>query len=62
MRNRKKTTWFGTLLAKAIVWTAKRVLETIPIIGPIFKIMSFVSDVQKVRRVHRHRLYAATTA
>ncbi len=51
---RSSDTHAPELIAKAIVWFAGQALGIIPVIGPVFVVVGFVSDVAEIRKAYRH--------
>ncbi len=50
MRNRKKTSIFDKICSRIFNWAAGRLLESLPVIGPIYKVVSLVNEVHSVTR------------
>jgi hypothetical protein len=50
MRKRARTGLFNKLLSKVLVWAAGRAIESLPVIGPIFKVVNLVNEIAEVRR------------
>ena len=46
----KTRTDASVLIAKAIVWVAGRALESIPVVGPIFRVVNFVNDIAELKK------------
>lgn len=62
MRNRKKReSLISKLCSKFFNWAAGMLMEAIPVIGPIYKVVSIVNDVHAVTVTgrRRRRAYAA---
>jgi hypothetical protein len=53
MRNRKKTSIFDKICSKIFNWAAGKLLESLPVIGPIYKVVSLVNDVHSATRRKR---------
>ena len=51
MRKRARTGPSDRFLAKVLVWAAGRAIESLPIVGPVFRVINFVNDVAVVSRV-----------
>jgi hypothetical protein len=45
MRTCKRKSLLDRLFSKILLWAAGRFVESLPVIGPIFKVVSFVSEV-----------------
>lgn len=58
MKNRKRDSVLGKIAARVLLFFAARFLESIPIIGPIFKMASLIADVVSIQRPRRVRVAA----
>jgi hypothetical protein len=50
MRKRARTGLFDKLLSKVLSWFVGKAIESIPVIGPIFKVIHFVNEGAEVSR------------
>ena len=58
MRKNRKQISMKNMIAKAVVWAAGKALESMPVIGPIFKVLKFVNEMAELRPPRRRRAYA----
>jgi len=50
MRKRARTGTSDRFLAKVLVWAAGRAIESLPVVGPVFRMISLVNDFAEVSR------------
>ncbi len=50
MRKRARTGLFAKLLSKVLCWCVGKAIESLPVIGPIFKVINFVNDIAAANR------------
>lgn len=55
MRKSRKQKSMNDMIAKALIWVAGKAIESMPVIGPVFKVLSFVNDVAELRRTKSPR-------
>jgi hypothetical protein len=50
MRKRARTGLFDKLLSKVLIWFAGKAIESLPVIGPILKVIKLINDITEVSR------------
>jgi hypothetical protein len=57
MKNRKnRVSFFDRVCSKLFNWAAGMLLETLPVIGPIYKVATLLNDLHSVTRGTRRTL------
>ncbi len=51
MRKRARTGLFDKFLSKILLWFAGKAIESLPVIGPVIKVINMVNDIAEVRRI-----------
>jgi len=52
MRKRARPGLFDRLLAKVLFWVAGKAIESLPVIGPIYKMINLVNDIAEMSRAY----------
>lgn len=50
MKDRKRESLLSRIISKVLFWAAGKILESLPVIGPIFKVVSLVADIAALER------------
>jgi len=48
MQHSRKNSALGSIFSKLLKWAAGRILESIPVIGPVYKMASLVNEIASI--------------